>query len=252
MSPKKKNKKINIKKKKRIKILKWTSLIILIIVAITIFLLSDIFNIKEIKVSNNNKVSGEEIILLSGIKTNENMFKFLKLKAIENIKKNPYIEDATIHRKLNGTIDIKVTERVATFMLVLEEDQFGYINNQGYILEISNEKIEKPLLTGYETKSIDVGNRLNVSDLKNLNTVIKIVNTAEERQIADKITKIDFENNQNILITMEGEGKLIHFGNEKNINDKFVKLMAVLEDTAGQNGEIFLKNIDKVYFRKEV
>ena len=252
MSPKKKNKKINIKKKKRIKILKWTSLIILIIAAITIFLLSDIFNIKEIKVSNNNKVSEEEIILLSGIKANENMFKFFKLKAIEKIKTNPYIEDVTIHRKLNGIIDIKVTERVATFMLALEEEQFGYINNQGYILELSNEKIEKPVLTGYETEPIEVGNRLNVEDLKNLNTVIKIVKTAEERQIENKITKIDFENNQNILITMESEGKLIHFGNEKNINDKFVKLIAVLEDTAGQNGEIFLKNIDKVYFRKEV
>lgn len=252
MSPKKKNKKINIKKKKRIKFLKWTSLIILIVAAITLFLLSDIFNIKEIKVSNSNKVSEEEIILLSGIKTNENMFKFFKLKAIEKIKTNPYIEDVTIHRQLNGIIDIQVTERVATFMLAIAEEQFGYINNQGYILDINNQAIEKPLLTGYQTESIEVGNRLDIVDLKKLNNIIKIVNTAEEKQISDKITKIDFEDNQDILITMESEGKLIHFGNEKNINDKFVKLMAVLEDTAGQNGEIFLKNIDKVYFRKEV
>ena len=39
---------------------------------------------------------------------------------------------------------------------------------------------------------------------------------------------------------------------DSNINEKFVKLMAVLEDTVGQTGEIFVKNINKIYFRKEV
>ena len=67
MSPKKKNKKINIKKKRRLKILKWTGLIILIITAITLFLLSDIFNVKEIKVIENNKITSEEIISLLAV-----------------------------------------------------------------------------------------------------------------------------------------------------------------------------------------
>ena len=231
MSPKKKNKKINIKKKRRLKILKWTGLIILIITAITLFLLSDIFNVKEIKVIENNKITSEEIISLSGIKTNENMFKFLKLKSIEKIKTNPYIEEVKIHRKLNGIIEIKVKERVATYMLALEDEQFAYINNQGYILEIAIEKIEKPLITGYSTEALEAGNRLNIEDLKKLNNIIKIIKAAEEKEISDKITTIDITNSQNIVITMESEGKTIYFGDEKNINDKFVKLMAVLEDT---------------------
>ena len=45
---------------------------------------------------------------------------------------------------------------------------------------------------------------------------------------------------------------MIHFADSKSINDKFVKLVAVLEDTVGEKGEIFLKNVDKIYFRKEV
>ena len=97
--PKKKSNSNN--RKKRFKIVKWTSLIILTFTALAIFLLSDLFNIKEIKVLSNNKLSAEEIIYLSNIKTNENMFKFLKIKAIEDIKQNPYIETVKIHRKLN-------------------------------------------------------------------------------------------------------------------------------------------------------
>ena len=99
--PKGKKQKISKKKKKRLKILKWTSLFVLVLVAITLFLLSDIFNIKEIKVINNNKISAEEIKELSTLYANENMFKFLKMTVEEKIKQNPYIETVLIHRKLN-------------------------------------------------------------------------------------------------------------------------------------------------------
>ena len=45
-------------------------------------------------------------------------------------------------------------------MLNMEEEQFAYINNQGYILEISSEKIEKPIILGYSTENIEPGKRL--------------------------------------------------------------------------------------------
>lgn len=103
MKSKKNNKKKGqaIRNKKRLKTIKWIMLVILILGAISLFLLSDFFNIKEINVLNNNKVTKEEIINLSNLKTNENMFKFMKIKVVDQIKKNPYIEDAIIHRKLN-------------------------------------------------------------------------------------------------------------------------------------------------------
>ena len=247
------SKQANLKKKKiRLKILKWTSLFILIIGAIIAFLLSDLFNIKQIKVTQNNKISEQEIINLSGLKTNGNMFKYLTLDVKEKIKTNPYIEDVKIHRKLDGTIEINVKERVPTYTLLLENGQYAYINNQGYILEINQEKLQLPTITGYITQNIEPGNRLEVEDLQKLNTVIQIMNAAKEKNLTEKITDINIEDDTNFLITMESENKLIHFGDNSNINEKFVKLMAVLEDTVGQTGEIFVKNINKIYFRKEV
>lgn len=94
-------KKVSKKKKKRLKILKWTSLLVLATGGITLFLLSDVFNIKEIRVINNNKISAQEIIELSNLKTNENMFKFLEISVEEKIKQNSYIENVNIHRKIN-------------------------------------------------------------------------------------------------------------------------------------------------------
>lgn len=99
--PKSKKQNISKKKKRRLKILKWTSLVVLIVGGLTLFLLSDVFNIKEIKVLNNSKISAEEIKKLSTLQVDENMFKFLKIRVEEQIKQNPYIETVAIHRKLN-------------------------------------------------------------------------------------------------------------------------------------------------------
>lgn len=249
-SPQKSKKHISKKKKKRLKIIKWTSLFILTVGAISLFLLSDLFNIKEIKVINNNKISAQEIIELSSLKTNENMFKFLRMSVEEKIKQNPYIESADIDRKLNGTIEIEVTERVATYMLLLE-NQYAYINNQGYILEINEEKLELPIISGYTTESLEPGKRLEEDDLKKLDTVIQIIKMANERTLENKITNINIEDEKDFLLSIESESKIIHFGNSSNINDKFINIKAVLNDTVGQKGEIFVKDLNKVFFRED-
>lgn len=251
MPSKKKSKNISKKKKKRLKILKWTSLFVLLTGAVALFLLSDIFNIKEIKVINNNKITAQEIKELSTLKENENMFKFLEMSVVEKIKQNPYIESVNIRRKLNGTIEIEVTERVTTYMLEME-NQYAYINNQGYILEISETKLELPTITGYITENLEPGNRLVEEDLEKLNTVIQILKTANEKELGSKITNINIEDGNNFLITMESESKLVHFGDSSNINDKFIMLKAVLEDNVGVKGEIFVKDLNKVFFRENV
>lgn len=135
-------------------------------------------------------------------------------------------------------------------MLILE-NQYVYINNQGYILEISDIKLEVPTITGYVTENMTLGQRLEEEDLKKLNTVIQIMKTAEEKELDSKITNIDIEDKNDFLITMETENKLIHFGNSSNINDKFINIDAVLKDTVEQKGEIFVKDLNKVYFRED-
>lgn len=135
--------------------------------------------------------------------------------------------------------------------MLLLEGKYVYINNQGYILEISETKLEVPTITGYVTEKLEPGQRLEEVDLKKLNTVIQIVKTAEEKELDKKITDINIENERDFLITMESESKLIHFGDSSNVNDKFINIDAVLKDTIGQKGEIFVKDLNKVFFRED-
>ena len=250
-----KNKNVSKKnKKKNSKILKWLFLFILIILAITLFLLSPLFNIKEIKVTNNNKVSNEEVIKLSELKTEENIFKTSNKKINNRLKTNPYIESVKIKRNLNGVLELNVKERVTTFMLQYA-DTYAYINNQGFILEISNEPANVPIITGILTKeeNIKPGNRLENADLQKLDSIIKIMATAKSRQIDTLITSIDISDPNNYIILMAEELKTVHFGKETSINDKMSWILEIIEQKKGIEGEIFVMNPEeKVYFREKV
>lgn len=135
-------------------------------------------------------------------------------------------------------------------MLVLE-NQYAYINNQGYILEISDVKLGVPTITGSVTENLEAGKRLIEEDLEKLDTVIQIIKTAGEKALDKEITNIDITDEKDFLITMESENKIIYFGDSSNVNDKFININAVLKDTVGQKGEIFVKDLKKVFFRED-
>lgn len=249
-------KKLEKKSKKKSARAKFVIIFILIIV-LTIFICSSsLFNINSISVNGNEKLSENKIISASGLEMHTNIFKFNKSKIIDNIKQNAYIESVTLKRKLPNKIDINVKERVVTYTLQFA-DSYVYINNQGYMLEISNEKLEVPILVGFTTdlSNIKAGNRLDIEDLEKMNMVIKIYEIARLNDLAHLITKIDISNNKNYTIELESEGKTVYLGNGSDLNARMIHLIAILEETKGKNGEIFLNvdlNSQKTYFRESV
>ncbi len=139
-------------------------------------------------------------------------------------------------------------------------DSYVYINNQGYMLEISNEKLELPILVGFTTdlSNIKAGNRINVDDLKKMNTVIKIYDSAKLNELNELITKIDISNSKNYTIEIASKGKIVYLGECSNYSDlktRMLYLKSVLEKTEGMSGEIFLDidlNSEKIRFKEKV
>lgn len=250
-----------IKKKKRNRKIKFFVKLILFVGLISggiIFaLVSPIFNIQEIKVTNNQNVSSDTIISLSELTTEENIFKFLSVKAINKIKENPYIQNARIHRKLPNTIEIEVEERDPKYNIQILES-YAYISTQGYILEISQDGKGMPIIEGIETpeEEITPGNRLNSNDLNKLEDVIKIMNSAQKQEIDEKVTTIDISNKNDYIIYVAEENKKIHLGNNTNLSDKMLNAVTIMEKEKDKSGEIFvngdLNNKFQPYFREQV
>ena len=250
-------KKINFKKqnpKKRRKriIIKWTLIIILLGVAIALFMMSSVFNIKEIVVVNNNKIPSNEIINLSTLTTDVNMFKITNKTIRDSIKTNAYIEDVVVKRNINGKVTLDIKERQATYMLKFA-NAYVYINNQGYMLEISESPLELPIITGFSTQNeeIKTGDRLNKEDLQKLEDVIKIIETSKNTPLANIITEIDISNSTDYKLTIESEKKKIKTGEMTNINIKLQMAGKVIEAEKGRAGEIYFQDDGKKAIFKE-
>lgn len=241
------------KKRMLLKFVKLLFVILILLTAIVIFMLSSIFNIKEIKVVNNNKISTEEIINLSTLKIDNNMFKTTNKTIRNNIKTNAYIENVKIKRSINGIVTLDIIERKPTYMLKFA-NAYVYINNQGYMLEMSETPLELPTITGFKTPSeqIKEGNRLEIEDLKKLEDVIKIMNSVSDKTFSGTITNIDIEDSTNYKLTLTSENKIVNFGDTTNINVKLLKIEEIIEKEKGKEGEIYFQNSEKTVFREKV
>lgn len=230
--------------------------LILIGIILAILFSTSLFNIETINVSGNTIVSSDEIISLSGIQKHSNLFRINKSGAIANLKTNAYVEDVFISRKLPNQINIEIEERVPKYMLQFA-DSYVYVNNQGYMLEISNEKLNIPILIGISTdlSNIEAGNRMNLTDLKKMDMVINIVDTATTNEIGHLITKIDISDNKNYTLILESEGKTVYLGDCSELNTRILYLKKILEEEQGVSGELFLNidlNQEKVRFKPSI
>ena len=241
------------KRRKRNNKIKFVGLGMLVITSIILLLLSPIFNIRDIEVIGNKKITKNEIISLLQIPENTNIFKETNSIIEKKLKENPYIDSVIVTRKLPSLLSLNIKERTVDYVLEFGSS-YAYINKAGYILEISTILPEgKVKIQGYETsiESIISGNRLCEDDLKKLNTVIQIMQTATSRNIEDLITSINIKDDNNYKMYLESEQKTVYLGNKTSLDIKMLHVQAILEKERGNVGEIHVDrdlNNQKSYF----
>lgn len=212
------------------------------------------FNIANIEVEGNEKLSNETCISLTKIELdNTNLFAITKNNIIKNLKENAYVENATITRKLPNTLHISITERKVSYQAEYNKE-YVYLDEQGHVLEIGGKKKNVIQLRGLESTSepLVVGKRVNNEDLKKLDTVLKIVNYCNYNLIKNIITEIDVSNTKNYTVCFSKDGQTAYLGDGSNLSERILNLKTILEKEKGNRGEIFVDgDMSKIngYFR---
>lgn len=217
--------------------------------------MSPLFDITEVEVLGNEKISKETILSLSGISLGDNLYRNKKEQIQNNIKQEAYIESVEVKRVLPDKIQLQVKERKATFLLEYASSYF-YMNNQGYLLEISSEMLDVPMIKGCSSpiEELQVGDRLNKEDLARLEVVLRIMEAIDSNGITTKINRIDISDKQNYTLHMEDEKKIVYLGDASHLSSRMLYIKVALEDTRGLEGEIFAKGDlekEKVFFREK-
>ena len=247
------NKKIERKNKHRKKspkskmLITAISLIFMIIAMVIMALVTPAFNIQEIKVQGNSKVTTTNIINLSRIKIGQNIFQNNKNKIRDYIKENQYIENVEIKRILPGTINLIVKERKPEYQVKLISS-YIYIDKQGNILENAQSQENAIVLEGLETSEENLinGKKLDKIDVDKLNDLSKI------KEILSQIDDLELSE---IKINIKKENKKIYIGDSSNLSNKALYIKKILENEKEHSGTIFINgNLNegfKPYFREE-
>lgn len=235
-------------------ILSLSLLIVVILAGLIYFLTTPMFNITDIEVTGNEKNSAETYISLTQIQLGStNIFAVTKGNITKNIKENAYVESVEVKRKLPNILQINITEREVAYQAKYN-DQFLYIDKQGYILEMNEEKKGIIKIDGLSTvrEAINVGQRLNNEDLQKLDTVLKIVNYCSYNSIENTIQTIDVADVSNYTIYFSKYRQVAYLGDASNLSERILWLKTILEKEKGNEGEIFISgniNENKVYFK---
>lgn len=233
------------------------SIAILLVIALggTIYYLTTpVFNITDIKVYGNEKNSPETYISLSKINLGTtNIFAVNNSGINKNLKENAYVEEVNMERKLPNIIELYITERKVSYQIKYI-DKYILLDNQGYILEISEDKKEVPIIEGFSTikGNINVGQRLLEEDLIKLNVVAKFINHCKYNTIENKITDIDVTDDTNYIVYFKKDKKTVYLGDASNLNERLSLLKTILTNEKDKEIEIFMNgnlNEDEVFIR---
>lgn len=232
-------------------------LILLIICGTIYYLTTPIFNISSIEVNGNKINSTDTYISLSGINLNEtNIFSITNNMLNRKLKENPYVENVEIKRKLPNVLQINVVERTVDYQIE-NSNKYIYLNNQGYLLEIAEEKQDVPTIKGLSAvnENVQVGQRVSNEDLIKLDTILKIVNYCKYNTIENKLTNIDASDTSNYILIFAQDKKKAYIGNSSSITEKMTAVANILKAEKKTEGIIHadeetLKR-NRVYFSEE-
>ena len=213
------------KTKKRIKIRVVPILItvfILLLIVIFIYLLT-LIPIKNIYVKKNNYLTDQSIIEDAKIENYPSFLKTTKASIIKNIKKNPYVKDVKVKKKLPASIYIEVTEKNILFRK--DEDKKIVLEDKSEIDD--NNFYQLPLLLNYvpDTKYDSFIKKMNdVSE--NVKTLISEISYYPNEQDEDRL--LLYMNDGNYVYLTLTKFKQINYYEE------------VLEKLEGKKGILYL------------
>jgi len=128
--------------------------IFFLLVSLVVYLQSPLSNIKTIKVTGNAVLSNEEIIKLSGLTDQTNIWSINKNEISEILQENPMVSDATVKRSLPQTVEITVDEFTLVGFLKKDENYIPVIEDGDIIKDRQTKKVngEAPLLFNFTEK----------------------------------------------------------------------------------------------------
>lgn len=203
------------------------SIILLISILVTLALKLELFDIKQVEVEGNRKITKTSIVTSAQVEFGENIFYFNSNKAKKNILENPYILEAKVKRVIPDKIHITVEERIAEFYL-MNKNLYYIINDEGVLLETRNdiEGMKLVELKGMDLTGIQLGGKVNCDDDRKYKIIKELSQLINNNTSDLRIKEYNFQDITDMYLYINDMKVII--GPFENIEDKINKAINII------------------------
>ena len=223
------------------------SLVLLAFIALLsayLFMHSTVFDITQIRVTGNDKVTQEEILALSGLAPGMNVFSLDEKLAAKSIQVHPMIKQAEIKRHLPNQVSISIIERQIWAVIPFRE-LFLCIDDTGVCFDKLNDvPVDNQLIITLETvpEYVNLGQTINVQATDMIKQVWQALPSEEQARISD----VHYQNQDGTLKIYTIQGTEIRFGDLERLDEKVKMFNEVLnmEEQMSDKGIDELEYVD--------
>lgn len=221
-------------------------LLFLVVLVISVFavLLSPVFNIKQINVTEMRKYTKEEICRMIDLSIGENLFAFNSRNAKKVLTSDTYVEGVKITKSFPSTINIEINERkVRGYVPYM--DSYLYIDEYGRVLEIKGSFTEPlPVVTGLNFSSFQLGEKIEADNKDAFDVVVVIAQVMTKYEMLDTVVKLDVSDTKKITAYIN---KIeINLGNIANCDEKIRTMAEVVKQIPEKDrGSLDLSDLSK-------
>ncbi len=214
-------------------------LFLLIILSAVFVIVVNIYTVDTVLIEGNVHYSNEEIynFVLNDRFSKSSLYLSMKYKN-KDIEDIPFIQTMSVKIVNPSTIKISVYEK-AMAGFVENMGRYFYFDKDGTVVESSESKTKGiPQIMGLSYDHIVLYERLPVENEDIFKQILEVTQLLKKHEL--EVDKIYFDSNLNI--TLYFDDARIQLGDFTNIDEKIIRLKAILPSLDGEKGVLRLEN----------
>jgi len=188
---------------------------------------AEAFSIREVEILGNEQLKEIDVRRAAGLQIGSNIFEVSAEEARNHLLRHPWVEDATVVRKLPGRVRIDVVERTPVALVAL--DQLYVVSDKGAVFKRLgvDDPVDLPVITGIASERFydDLDYRTEV-----LLGSMALLHDYEGAGLAQRepVSEIHFDGANGIELFVGADGMNVRLGNGQH-RQKLRRLRRVLE-----------------------
>ena len=229
------------RRKKRRRIGLYIFLVLLLLIAIGVFVVMNVFTVENVIVEGNELYSEKQIedMVLNDEYSWNSLYVDLKYRFMD-IGEVPFVDTMEISLDDTHTVRINVYGKgMLGFLYIDSIGQNAYFDKDGFVVETSAEIIEGvPRIKGISCSEVILYEQLPLENDKVLGNLLNLTQTLKKyNQLPDEI-----QYNRSLEPTLYYGTIQVNVGSEENLSQKIIRLSYILPQLNGLSGTLHLEN----------